>query len=163
LAKKSVIGQEAFQTILPYVNAVLAGRRVEFETEVHYKDIGPRFVHIVYTPDKDEFGHVRGWIASIIDITIDITEQRHAQQRIAADLHATMLLRDVASECMRDDATLDQCLYRILEAGIIIAGAQKGTLQLLDPSSGSLRIVAQRGFGHVLPCRLAVASSLRMC
>ena len=38
-----VIGEKAFQTILPHVNAVLAGQRVEYEVEVPYRDVGPRF------------------------------------------------------------------------------------------------------------------------
>jgi PAS domain S-box-containing protein len=70
-----VLGESAFQTILPHVNAVLAGQRVEYEAEVPYKDIGPRFMHVIYAPDKDQFDGVRGWIASIIDIT----ERRQAE------------------------------------------------------------------------------------
>jgi len=118
------------------MNAVLTGRRVEYEKEVHYKETGRRLVHVIYTPDRDELGHVVGWVASIIDVTN------------AADPHSTMLLRDVSSDCVRDDATLDYCLHRILDAGITIAKAQKGTLQLLDPLSGTLRIATQRGFGQ---------------
>jgi PAS domain S-box-containing protein len=64
-----VIGESAFQTILPYVNAVLAGQCVEYEAEVPYKDVGSRFVHVTYAPDKDQFDSVQGWIASIIDVT----------------------------------------------------------------------------------------------
>jgi PAS domain S-box-containing protein len=64
-----VIGERAFETILPHVNAVLAGRRVEYEAEVPYKDIGLRFVHVTYAPDKDRFDCVRGWIASITTLT----------------------------------------------------------------------------------------------
>ena len=64
-----VIGETAFNTILPHVKAVLLGHRVEYETQVHYKNGGPRFVHVVYVPDKDQLGQVRGWVASIIDIT----------------------------------------------------------------------------------------------
>jgi PAS domain S-box-containing protein len=64
-----VIGERAFQIILPHVNAVLAGQHVEYEAEVPYKDIGPRFLHVTYAPDKDRFDRVRGWIASITDIT----------------------------------------------------------------------------------------------
>jgi len=26
-------------------------------------------LHVIYTPDKDRLGQVRGWVASIIDIT----------------------------------------------------------------------------------------------
>jgi PAS domain S-box-containing protein len=137
-----VMGEAGFQTILPHVKAVLAGQRVEYETDVHFKDVGPRLLHVIYTPDKDRSGEIVGWVASIVDIT----EMRSAEQRIAADLKATVLLRDVGSECVRDDATLDHCLHRILDAAIAIAGAQKGHLQLLDRSSNSLRIAAQRGF-----------------
>jgi hypothetical protein len=111
---------------------------VEYEKEVHYKETGRRLVHVIYTPDRDELGHLVGWVASIIDVTN------------AADLHSTMILRDVSSDCVRDDATLDYCLHRILDAGITIAKAQKGTLQLLDPLSGTLRIATQRGFGQPL-------------
>jgi PAS domain-containing protein len=37
-----VMGEAGFQTILPHVKAVLAGQRVEYETDVHFKDVGPR-------------------------------------------------------------------------------------------------------------------------
>jgi PAS domain S-box-containing protein len=64
-----VIGESAFQTILPHINAVLAGQHVEYEAAVNYKNVGPRFVHVTYAPDRDPFDCVRGWIASIVDIT----------------------------------------------------------------------------------------------
>jgi PAS domain S-box-containing protein len=64
-----VVGDTGFDAILPHINAVLMGDRVEHETEVHFKNVGPRLLHCIYTPDKDRFGHVKGWIASIIDIT----------------------------------------------------------------------------------------------
>jgi PAS domain-containing protein len=99
-------------------------------------------VHVTYAPDEDGSGHVRGWIASIINITA----QRQAEQRIAADLRAMTLLGEVGGECGRYGASMDRCLHQILDAAIVIAGAQKGNIQLRDPSSGFLRIVAQRGF-----------------
>jgi PAS domain S-box-containing protein len=37
--------------------------------EVPYKDVSPRFVRVTYEPDKDEFGCIRGWVASITDVT----------------------------------------------------------------------------------------------
>jgi len=40
------------------------------------------------------------------------------------------------------------CLGAILEAAIFFTSADKGTLQLLDPSVGCLVIRAQRGFGQ---------------
>jgi PAS domain S-box-containing protein len=137
-----VIGEKAFQTIMPHVNAVLAGQYVEYEEEVPYRDIGPRIMHVTYAPDEDDSGEVRGWVASLIDVT----EQRQAEQRIAADLQAMTVLAKLGAEPGRDDATANGRLHQILDAAIIIAGAQKGNVQLADASSGALQIAAQRGF-----------------
>ena len=62
-----IMGETGFQTILPHIKAVLAGQRVEYETDVHFNDVGVRLLQVIYTPDKDQFGNVLGWIASIID------------------------------------------------------------------------------------------------
>jgi PAS domain S-box-containing protein len=70
-----IIGEEAFQAILPHIQKVLKGERAEYEGEVHYQSIGKRFLHGVYTPDKDDRGEVIGWIASILDVT----ERRRAE------------------------------------------------------------------------------------
>jgi PAS domain S-box-containing protein len=80
-----VMGETGFQTILPHIKAVLTGQRVEYETDVHFKDVGPRLLHVIYTPDKDRSGHVHGWVASIIDIT----EKRQSEQR------EKLLLREI--------------------------------------------------------------------
>ncbi len=141
---QEVMGEIGFRTIEPHIEAVLSGHQVEYESRVHFAGIGTRLLHVIYTPDCDELGRVRGWVASIIDIT----EKRESQERVAADLHATEMLRSVAAECVRDDAPANACLEEILHAAIDIAGAEKGTLQLLDPASNALRLVAQRGFGR---------------
>jgi PAS domain S-box-containing protein len=64
-----VMGETGFNTILPHVKTVLSGQRVEYEMEVHFKDVGPRLLHVIYTPDKGRLRQVGGWVASIIDIT----------------------------------------------------------------------------------------------
>jgi PAS domain S-box-containing protein len=64
-----VVGETGFNTILPHIKSVLLGHRVEYETAVHFKDVGPRLLHVIYMPDKDRLGQVQGWIASILDIT----------------------------------------------------------------------------------------------
>ena len=78
LGKKlaDVLGEKDFQAIRPYVERVLRGNRVEFEREVHYPGVGTRFLHVVYTPEKDGVGEVTGWIASMLDIT----ERKHATE-----------------------------------------------------------------------------------
>ena len=64
-----IVGKKAFKTILPYVEKVLQGQRVEYETEVSYRTARPRSMHCVYTPDRDGKGNVIGWFGSIIDVT----------------------------------------------------------------------------------------------
>jgi PAS domain S-box-containing protein len=75
-----VIGEEGFNAILPHVKAVLSGQRVEYEANVHYKGVGSRWVHVIYTPDKDRLGQVQGWVASILDIT----ERKRSDEHIVA-------------------------------------------------------------------------------
>ena len=64
-----IMGAEGFAAIRPYVERVLGGERVEYESEVHFSGVGPRFLRVVYTPDRDGQGRIDGWIASILDIT----------------------------------------------------------------------------------------------
>ncbi len=64
-----VMGEQGLETILPYVEQVLQGERVEFETRVPFKDFNTSFLHIAYTPDRDEQGNIVGWFASIVDLT----------------------------------------------------------------------------------------------
>jgi signal transduction histidine kinase/CheY-like chemotaxis protein len=72
--------------------------------------------------------------------------RRDAKLRIAADLHAVTLLREVGEQCIRAGNGFHECLEGILDAAIAITGADKGNIQLLDVASGALKIAAQRGF-----------------
>src|SRR5215472_15435775 len=59
-----VMGVDGWEKIRPYVERVLRGERVEYETMLTYSKGGPRVVHVVYTPEK-EGEEVVGWIASV--------------------------------------------------------------------------------------------------
>ncbi len=72
VAGKSIVeimGEEGWKSISPYVEKVLNGERVEYESEISFKDAGTRSLYIIYTPDRDEHGAVNGWFASITDIS----------------------------------------------------------------------------------------------
>lgn len=86
-------------------------------------------------------------------VSHDITERKQAQQalaaandRLAADLEAMTRLQAVGALFVREDG-LPVVLDQIVETAMAIAGADRGHIQLVDTPSGSLRIVAQRGFG----------------
>jgi len=74
-----ILGEKRFNTILPHIQQVLRGDRVEFESQVHFRG-GPRFLHVIYTPDTDQQGKFQGWIASIFDIS----DRAHDRERLAS-------------------------------------------------------------------------------
>ena len=84
-----VLGEKDFQAIRPHIEKVLQGHRVEFEREVHYQGVGRRFLHVIYTPERDDSGTVTGWIASMLDIT----ERKHAEdeQKRAAEAEQILI------------------------------------------------------------------------
>src|SRR5262245_54891653 len=65
---RSVLGEPGFEAIRPYVERVLQGEAVEFETWVAHSS-GPRFMRAQYVPDRAPDGGVRGFLASISDVT----------------------------------------------------------------------------------------------
>jgi len=143
-----IMGAEAFEAIRPHVETVLRGQPVEYEEEIPYERVGARFVRVVYMPDKDERNEVRGWIASISDIT----ERKRAESEIAtlnkklvSDLAAMTRLQRLSTQLVQThDAGL--LMDEILDVAIEITDADMGNFQLLEPRSGELKIVAQRGF-----------------
>jgi PAS domain S-box-containing protein len=99
-----VMGEEGFRAILPHVERVLRGEAVEYESDVNFAGVGPRQLLVKYTPDRDRSGNVRGWIASILDLT----DQKKAA-RMAADLEAMTILREMGSLYVRKGLELDEC------------------------------------------------------
>ena len=75
---EELLGPEAYAAIKPYMNAVLRGERLEFETEVPYTQIGPRHMWVAYAPEFDGEGRVTGFVSAILDVT----ERKRAEQRL---------------------------------------------------------------------------------
>lgn len=66
---REVIGEAAYQTMRPLIDAALGGRGVSLETFVHYKHGGPRHIRIDYVPDQRADGTVDGYNALVQDIS----------------------------------------------------------------------------------------------
>lgn len=73
-----VLGEDAYRTLSPYVDQVLAGQRVEFELPVNYSGRGERWVTGIYTPTRELTGEVDGWVGVILDIT----ERKQLEEQI---------------------------------------------------------------------------------
>ncbi|MFN6484696.1 MULTISPECIES: PAS domain S-box protein [unclassified Nostoc] len=64
-----VLGESAYQALRPYVEQVLAGEQVTFESEIPYKDGGTRYINATYVPQFNKQGIVEGYAALIADIS----------------------------------------------------------------------------------------------
>lgn len=74
------IGKEGLKTILPHIKRVLDGDQVDYEMEVPFKGVGPRWLQCAYTPDRDADGNVVGWFASLIDVGLRKKAEAMLQQ-----------------------------------------------------------------------------------
>ena len=81
---RDIIGAQGYENILPYMERVLTGERVEYSTKVRFIGPGERWIHAVYVPTYFE-GQVDGWIAVVADIT-DTVEAQEQLRDANADL-----------------------------------------------------------------------------
>ncbi|HXM36309.1 MAG TPA: ATP-binding protein, partial [Pyrinomonadaceae bacterium] len=71
-----IMGPEAFAAVHPYIETVLRGVPAEYEAEMPFVTVGRRWLRGAYLPDQDAAGNLRGWLASVTDIT----ERKRADQ-----------------------------------------------------------------------------------
>jgi two-component system CheB/CheR fusion protein len=91
-------------------------------------------------------------IDGVVITFVDISDRKQAQDSlrasknlVQADLEAMRRLQELGMLSWQEEH-LGPVLTRIVEAAIAIAGADFGNIQLLDPATGDLTIVAQQGF-----------------
>jgi PAS domain S-box-containing protein len=65
---RTVLGETAYQALLPHYEAALAGQQVSYEQLIPYES-GERYVQATYTPDFDEQGQVRGFVVLVNDLS----------------------------------------------------------------------------------------------
>ena len=75
-----VMGETAYGAIRHHLDAALQGHRVEFEAEIAYAGLGPRWVFVIHEPERVADGEVIGLVA----VTTDITERKQAEREVAA-------------------------------------------------------------------------------
>jgi PAS domain S-box-containing protein len=69
LQLQDVIGKKAYQMISPYVDIALAGQSITFEVKLPSKNSHFRWVNATYIPDFESSGEVKGFFATLNDIS----------------------------------------------------------------------------------------------
>jgi PAS domain S-box-containing protein len=83
-----VVGDEAYDTILPYMARALAGERLRYEARVTFRKSCPRWIEASYVPDLRPDGSIPGFFA----LVTDITARKEAEEASAFLSEATRIL-----------------------------------------------------------------------
>ncbi|HYX18398.1 MAG TPA: PAS domain S-box protein [Nostoc sp.] len=91
-----VLGESAYEVLRPYVEQVLAGEQVTFESQIPYQDGGTRYINAVYVPQFNQQGTVEGYAALITDISEQQAALRERKQAEAALRESEARFRQMA-------------------------------------------------------------------
>jgi PAS domain S-box-containing protein len=73
---RDLLGDAAYELLIPHVEAVLSGQTVRFEQHLPYRMAGERDMEGTYVPDINAAGEVEGFFV----LMSDITERKRAEQ-----------------------------------------------------------------------------------
>ncbi|MGV3663965.1 MAG: response regulator [Prosthecobacter sp.] len=71
-----VLGAEAYAAVETFLQAALAGHQVEFEVQVPYDTMGPRWMNVVYAPEILPNGTVIG----VVGVMTDTTQRKNGEK-----------------------------------------------------------------------------------
>ncbi|MGB7022544.1 MAG: PAS domain S-box protein [Candidatus Acidiferrales bacterium] len=125
------------------------GERIDhFETVRRRKDGTLLDVSLTISPVKDSTGRVVGASKVSRDITGQKqTEQalRKSEERLEMELAATRQLAEISVKLV-EEGNCDALYEKVLDAAIAILRSDMGSMQMLDPDRGELRLLASKGF-----------------
>ncbi len=85
---REVLGESAYATILPYVERVLAGEQVTYESQIFREEGDHHYFNATYVPRFADSGEVEGFVALITDITERKQIEIEREQLLARELSA---------------------------------------------------------------------------
>ncbi|GFO62167.1 hypothetical protein GMPD_00860 [Geomonas paludis] len=122
---------------------MLGGELPDFTVENRYLRKGgePIWVRKSVSLVRDSDGTPR-WTVALIE---DITQRKEVERQLAREFDTVTRLQKLSTLFVHD-GNLQSVLEEVVEAAIAIAGADFGTIQLVEPETGDLVIAAQKGF-----------------
>jgi PAS domain S-box-containing protein len=137
-----VIGDEGLATILPYIRRVLTGETVEYQTEVQFRGVGARMLHVIYSPETNAQREVTGWIASIRDIT----ENQRTQYSLSESLRREQVLFQFVAHLHRAESP-SMVYETALDSILSGLRCDRASILLFD-EAGVMKFVASRGLSN---------------
>lgn len=113
-----VVGADAYKKLSPYIDRVLRGETVTYESELTLKQAGTRFVSATYVPDREPNGEVRGFYALVQDITERKEEEAERRQ-----------WADAFEHCAHGIAIGDPASHRIVVCNSAFARLHKARVE----------------------------------
>lgn len=104
---REVLGETGYEGIRPYVEQVLAGQEVTFESQIPYKDGGTRYINATYVPRFNSQGKVEGFVA----LVNDITDRKQAEATLRESEARFRLMADAAPVLIWMSGTDKLCYY----------------------------------------------------
>ncbi|HEY5999400.1 MAG TPA: GAF domain-containing protein [bacterium] len=138
---RSIHPEDREQAARAVQEAAAAGRDLTAEWRVADPEGAERWLLSRGQPQRDAAGRVVRYLG----IVLDVTALKQAERDLARDLDVMTRLQRIGTLFVVE-GNLRPVLTEIVDAAIAIVGADFGTIQLLDPASGDLRIAAHRGF-----------------
>jgi PAS domain S-box-containing protein len=111
---EDVIGPEALAAIRPYIERVLSGEVVEYESQLPYLT-GLRDMQVVYHPWREQDGSVSGWVATLTDIT-----ERKRQESALAESKTSENRERTQRERLDLQLSEIETLYRTAPIGLMM-------------------------------------------
>jgi PAS domain S-box-containing protein len=88
---RELLGESAYQVVLPYIEQALSGKPVSFERQLAYSGAGMHDVVVSYQPDISPRGEVRGFYVMVNDVSLVKESERRDRQRRLELAHVSRL------------------------------------------------------------------------
>jgi PAS domain S-box-containing protein len=82
---KEVVGDSVYESIRPYIETVLSGKQVSYETQIPFANGDTRYVHVSYVPHLHQTGEVKGFVALINEITDRKLAEQEREKLLASE------------------------------------------------------------------------------
>ncbi|HEX5220699.1 MAG TPA: PAS domain S-box protein [Verrucomicrobiae bacterium] len=109
---REVLGDEAWATLQPHVQEVIAGHQTQFELEAKYRRGGTRWIRVCYTPDLDDHGRVLGFAV----LVTDISDHKKAEDALRQSEQFARTIIESSRDCLKI-VSLDGILLWMSDAG----------------------------------------------